>query len=101
MADFASISKRFQRWLKKEDFIGGVLALAIGQFIGSAIVEIIVAIVWASVSLFVLACRYSSFTGISAISIGVFILVLAAWRALKAGIKASDGSDNGSGATEA
>lgn len=66
-------------------------AVFFGEVIGSVIVW---ATWWAGVTLFFLARSYSSYTGVAAILCGVLILVLAAWQALKADIKALDDPDD-------
>lgn len=73
------LGSRFRE--KSADAVETAGALFIGDAIGWVIGG---AIGWAGVSLFFLARSYSSYTGVAAISCGVLILVLVAWRALKA-----------------
>jgi hypothetical protein len=60
---------------------------AVGYICGEVIGWIIVGAIWC---LFSLARNYSGYTGVAAISCGVLILALVAWRALKADTKALD-----------
>ncbi|WP_146984363.1 hypothetical protein [Bradyrhizobium macuxiense] len=61
------------------DLIFQTTALAVLSVIG-----------WGGVYLFLFARSHSSFAGVASISCGILILMLAAWRALKADIKAPD-----------
>jgi hypothetical protein len=85
LADFVSKLKMFLA-----DAAETAAALFIGEVIGWVIVGAIWVIGWAGVYLFFLARSFSSYTGVAAISCGMLILVLVAWRALKADIKALD-----------
>lgn len=72
-----------------DDRVKGAVDYICGEVIG----WVIVGAIWC---LFSLAHNHSGFTGVAAISCGVLILALVAWRALTADTKALDDPNNNS-----
>ncbi|MGA7804562.1 hypothetical protein [Bradyrhizobium sp.] len=70
-----------------DDAVETLAALIIGEIIG----WVIGGAIWlVGLSLFLSVRSHPSFIGVAAISCGAIILVMVAWRALKAGVKAFD-----------